>query len=386
MGLTLPAANETNWSAKMNTAVRESAKGTLLGALAIDDFGTPDGTSTTDVAMLNSALAVARADTYPRTLVLSNRQYDFSSLTGGVVLDWNGARFKGPLGGTEREFRETNRIICPSGGLFRFSNTGVRDFSFDGLAFQASGSGVWMAPFATDNSGGSWQDVDITNCGFQGFSNIFSGTTLRMDINRTYINGATNTQLNVGGSDNKFFTYGRCFTSGTLPSSAPWFDFGVSSSDINLTYVTPQTGYAARFNYTQGGVNVIGGKSDCTGRSGALATQQAGILQNIPAGRSITYYSMWVFNAGQNGSSTGSSKALIQITGGDAVFYSPNFPGTMTGTTPAVANIPGIYAAAGCNVRVHSPRAENGGYKHLRQAAANLIYCDDPSWTIDTLA
>lgn len=366
------------------TGYTRNAIDKMLGVLAVDSFATPsnpaDGAH--DDYLLNAALTQVKLDTYPRTLVFANRAYNFSNT---YLLNRDGLKF---LGGStmEREFRETNKIKCPAGGLFQFAGSAYRDYKFQGLAFEASSSGVWMPSFATDNTAGSWQDVDITQCGFQGFSSIFSGTTLRMDINRTYINGATNTQLTVGGSDNKFFTYGRCYSSGTLPSNKPWFDFGVSSSDINLTYVTPQTGYAAKFSYTQGGVNVYGGKSDCTGRSGGLATQQAGILQSIPAGRSITYYDMWVFNAGQNGASTTTSKALIMVTSGDAIFYSPNFPATMTGTTPAVANIPGIYAASGCKVRVYSPKAENGGYKHLRQAVAGGIWCDDTSWTIDTAA
>lgn len=378
--LTKPTAGSTNWDATLNTAIEDAAAGKECGDVALESFGNNDGTATAGAACMSAALTYVRAQSYPQVVRFNAGQWDLSSMST-INLNWNGAAFAGPPA-RGREFRETTRVICPSAGLFSF-NSATREFSFRDLEFQASGSGVWMTTFATDASAGSWQDFDIESCGFQGFSSVISGTILRGRIANIYVNGATNTQFNLGGSDSSLFMEGRNFMSGTLSSSVPFIQIGMSSTDIGPMYVTPQGGYGLLISYTAGGLTVHGYKSDATGRSGATATQLAGIQQNVAAGRTVIYRDLWVFNAGQ----AGTSKGLVEVKGGNAVFYSPNFPGSMTGTTPAVTTIPGVYVANGCSARIYSPLADNSGYKHLaKQTASGSIYCDDASWTVDSVA
>jgi hypothetical protein len=379
--LTLPNAGDTNWSAKMNTAVSDAAAGKQQGVVSLESFANNTGTAAAGAAAWNAAVTYCRAQTYPQTIRFSSGSWDLSTVTT-TSLNWNGAGFIGPPS-RGREYREHTVIKCPSTGLFAFSN-GKRDFSFRDLEFQATGGGVWMQSFATDASAGHWDDIDIESCGFQGFSSVITGTVLRLRIANVYVNGATGTQFSLGGSDSSLFMDGMNFMSGTLSSSTPFVSIGMSSTNIGPLYVTPQGGYGLQIFYTAGGLTVHGYKSDATGRSGATATQLAGIQQTsgVSSSRTVIYRDVWVFNAGQ----AGTSKGLIEIKGGNAVFYSPNFPGSMTGTTPAVTNIPGIYVANGASARVHSPLADNSGYKHLAKQASGSIFCDDASWTIDTVA
>lgn len=379
--LNLPAAGETGWATKMNAAVTDAAAGKQSGEVSLESFGANDGSAAAGAAAWAAALTYVRAQTYPQVIRFNSGVWDLST-AGTTNLNWNGAGFAGPPG-RGREFREHVLVKCPAAGLFSFNNAN-RDVSFRDLEFQAASSGVWMTSFATDASAGSWQDFDIVSCGFQGFSSVLTGTIVRGYIANIYVNGATGTQFNLGGTDSTLFMDGRNFMSGTLSSGTPFVSLGMSSTDVGALYVTPQGGYGLQIFYTAGGLTVHGYKSDATGRSGATATQLAGIQQTsgVASTRTVIYRDLWVFNAGQGGT----SKGLVEIKGGNAVFYSPNFPGSMTGTTPAVASIPGIYVASGCSARVYSPLADNSGYKHLAKQSGATVYCDDASWTIDTVA
>lgn len=337
----------------------------LPGTCALDSF-----IGANDDALLTSALSYAAAQTYKPTILFGNRAHTF---TNTYPLSYNGLRISGPLGGMEREFRTTCMAACPSGGLFSFVN-GVKDIAVRGISFQ--GSGQWMKTFPTDNSQGALTDFNLDHCGFFGFASVLTGTVLRAHIGDLYVNGATGTQLNLGGSDSTLFD-GMCFMSGQLPANTPYVSLAMSASDVGRLYCTPQGGYALQITYSAGGLVIHDYMADGTGRSGSTATQQAGIQQT--GGLDVIYDRIWVFNCNV----AGTSKAQVTVTGGTAVFNMPRFPGA-NGTTKNGWVGPAIYTTV--PIRVCSPRASNGGNPVLQQASAGLITCDDPTWQILTAA
>lgn len=336
------------------------------GYICLDDMS-----GSTDDAKMANAMSYIAAQSRKPTLVLSNRSHTFANT---YPLNINGFRLSGPLGGMEREFRTQCQVNCPAGGLFSVSS-GNKDFSIRGISFQ--GSGQWLKTFAVDASQGILTDFDLSDCGFVGFSSIITGTVLRAHIGNIYVNSATGTQFNLGGSDSTLFDGMNFMSTGSsapLSSTTPFVSMYMSASTVGRVYCTPVGGYALRITGSHGGLIVRDYMSDGTGHQGSAGAQLAGIQQT---GGEIVYENIWVFGS----NISGGSQAQVTVTGGSAVFDKPRFPGAMDGTNSTWTGA-AIYTTV--PIRVLSPMAPNGGSKILRQSTSGLIYCDDSSWTITT--
>lgn len=341
------------------------------GAMPLDGF-----TGSTDDARLAAALAYAKAQTYKPTIVFGNHSYSFANT---YPIDFPGLRISGPLGGMEREFATTNQVNCPAGGLFSVVKSVTKDLSIHGLSF--AGSGRFIADTPLDASGGILTDAVIADCGFVGFSTVYSGAILRVSIQRIYVNNLTQSGFVLGGSDSWLFTDGPNFMSGTLSATTPFVDLvHLSQSTVGRLYVTAQGGYGLRIQDTYGGLNVLGYMSDATGRTGSSATQNQGLL--ITGGHGITVRDFWCFNVNASGAAQGE----IVVTGGENILFdTPIFPKSQGGFTAVNVSSPCIYTTV--PITVAFPQATLGHPQLLQQSAAGLITLIGGSgWTVRTAA
>jgi len=339
---------------------------TTVGVAPVDGFA-----GATDDAKLAAALAYAKAQTYKPTIVLANRAYSFVNT---YPIDFPGFRLAGPLNGMEREFHNTNQVHCPVAGLFSLVKNVTKDVAISGLSFIGTGQFIVSTP--TNASQAILTDATISDCGFFGFSSIYSGTVLRTSIQRIYANALTGSGFVLGGSDCWLFTDGPNYMSGTLSATTPYVDLKfLSQSEVGRLYVTPQGGYALRVQGSYGGLSINGFMSDGTGRTGGTATQNQGLL--ITGGTDIRLRDFWCFNV----NASGSAKGEIVVTGGtDIVFDSPIFPKSHGGFTAVNTASPCIHTTV--PITVINPRAITGHPKVLAQSTAGLItLVNAPGWS-----
>jgi hypothetical protein len=165
-----------------------------------------------------------------------------------------------------------------------------------------------------------------------------------------------------------------------LPAATPYVDLvHLSQSDVGRLYVTPQGGYALRIKDTYGGLTVTGFMSDGTGRTGAIATQNQGLL--ITGGQGVKIRDFWSFNVNASGASPGE----IVVTGGsDILFDAPTFPKSHGGFTAVNTSSPCIYTTV--PIQVVSPQAITGHPKVLAEKTAGLITLTNaPGWTVNVV-
>ena len=335
----------------------------MLGMAPLDSFS-----GATDDAKMAAALSYVGGQTYKPTLVLANRSYSFNNT---YPLSINGLRISGPLGGMAREFRNNTQVHCPAGGLFSVVS-GVKDFYIQGLSF--TGSGMFIKPTSNVLS-----DCDITECGFVGFNSVYSGKILRCNFDRWYVNTASGTQLDVGGSDSSLFMSGNSFMSGQIASGLPYIRFGsLSQSRVGAMYCTPTHGYGLNLDAGSDaeGLEFFGWRQTAYGQSQGGPTG-AGI--RIRNGQAVTFHGGVLFNANTDGTAAGD----IECWGGaDHVFEDFQFVGTHEGFTSVNMSAPAIYTEVPIVVR--SPRSVGKRPKVLQQSTSGLIRCDDPTWKINT--
>jgi hypothetical protein len=341
-----------------------------FGFVALDLFA-----GATDDDKMANALSYIGAQTYKPTLVLSNRRYDFAD-TYPLALD--GFRLHGPLGGFAREFRNNTEVHCPTGGLFSVV-PGHADFAIEGISFVGTPGGVFMTP--TTNV---LTDCNISRCGFQGFANVMRTKILRCNLSDWYVNGATGTQLDVGGSDSVLFE-GMNFMSGSqMPHDTPFARFGsLSQTKVGKMYVTPTNGHGL----------LIDAGDDCEGlilydwvqtawhQDGATSPTGCGI--EIRGGQAITFKGGVLFNPQANPDPATKDKGDIMVTGGTGhIFEDWQFVGTHEGFTSPDQTHPAIYTTVPIVVR--SPRFVGGRPAVLQQSKPGLITCDDPTVQVVT--
>jgi hypothetical protein len=335
----------------------------MLGVIPLDSF---DGDS--DDAKMSAALSYLGSQTYKPTLVLTNRSYTF---TRTFPLNINGLRISGPMGSMAREFRNTTQVHCPSGGLFSVAS-GHKDFAISGLSF--TGTGMFIKTTSDILS-----DCDITECGFVGFTSVYSGKVLRCNFDRWYVNTAAGTQLDIGGSDSSFFLSGNSFMSGQIPTGLPYIRLGsLSQTRIGAMYCTPTHGYGLDLDAGSDaeGLEFFGWRQTAYGQRQGGPTG-AGI--RIRNGQAVTFHGGVLFNANTDGTAAGD----IECWGGaDHVFADFQFVGTHEGFTSVNLTAPAIYTEVPIVVR--SPRSVGKRPRVLQQARDGLITCDDPTWRIIT--
>jgi hypothetical protein len=216
----------------------------------------------------------------------------------------------------------------------------------------------------------------LSNVGIFG-GGILVGALLRGSFDRMYVNGAGQTVLRCGGSDSWLWASGHCYLSGTLPPDQPFLDLGMDMTRVGQPYITAQGGYALRVFYSRGGLVIDGARSDDWGRTGTLATQQAGL--KITGGTAVTVNDWWSSNV----NASGASKGDIEITGGtDLILNRPVFVKTFNAKTAVRTGGPALYASA--PVKIRDPRTIGGYTPAALQAKPGLITGDVAGWTITT--
>jgi hypothetical protein len=313
--------------------------GALFGMVSVEQFRAE---TRSDDEALAAALRHAAAQTYKPAIVFANRGYDLTR----PVRPFPGLHLRSfPFGD---EFRLGQRITLPAGGLLAF-DPDVRSITLENLACRVRDH--LLEPIPRDASAGAWTDVRVLGGGFDGGTTLVDGAVLRLDFQPSYVNNVTDSVVRVGGSDSWLFTRGPHYVSGTLPADRPFLDLDhLGQSVVGSAYVTAQGGYGVSISGGGTGLVLNGTLVDASGRSGALATQQAGV--QITGGTDTTLNDLWVFNANVSGESPG----LVTITGGtDVVLTNPRFPATNSGHRAADTEGPCIHTSV--PVTVIAPKA-----------------------------
>jgi hypothetical protein len=335
-----------------------------LGLLPVEDFrtGTRDDDETLDAALRHAA-----ALSHKPAIVLGDRAYDLTR----TLRPFSGLHLLAfPFGD---EFQHGQRITLPAGGLLSF-DPDVRSVTLENLACQVRDS--LLAPIPRDASAGAWTDLRVLGGGYRGGTTLIDGAVLRLDFQPAYVNDVTDSVLRIGGSDSWLFTSGAHFVSGVLPADRPFLDLQfLGQSVVGSAYVTAQTGYGIAIGGGATGLRLDGPLVDATGRSGALATQGAGL--QITGGIDTTINDLWVFNANAGGRSAG----LVTVTGGsDILFSAPRFPGRNGESRAADVDGPCIHTTV--PITVIAPKAP-GRAKLITATAPDLVtLVGAPGWEV----
>lgn len=380
-GLTSSAASLSSRVSALEAASGGGSGGVaVFGITALDSF-----TGATDDVKMANALSYIGAQTYRPTLVLSNRQYNFSN---SYPLTTKGFRMSGPLGGLEREFASQCEVKVNGASLFSVDPTangsvGAKDFAIQGICFTGNGSNYWLAQVADLAAGPILVDCNISDGGWKNFKTVMQARHLRVSIENMYCNNGTDTQFYLAGSDNNYWVRSHGFLSATAMTASQYYiRFShMSRSTLGAVYITPQTAPALRIDGSYGDLYIMRTKFDNTGRNVA-GTQSQGPAIQITGGAGISVVDCEFFNTAVLGAGT---KGIIQITGGaDHLVSNCTFIGgaTQTSTTPTTR--PAVYTTVSCKVR--GLTAPQGHQKILQQATSGLINNDDTTWTVNTAA
>lgn len=324
------------------------------------------GTGDDDDAAFGAALAYAGAQTYPPPVVFANRRYRLTRrvrpFSGVHLLSF----------GLGDEFHREEAVRVPAGGLFAFDRA-VQGITLENLSVVATDH--LLEPIAGDDSQGSWRDLRILGGGYTGGTTLLAGTFLRLDLQPRYVNALSDSLLSGGGSDSWMFTGGQHYVSGTLAADRPFLDLAhFSQTTVGHPYITAQGGYAMRISGGNNGLVLDGLICDATNRSGARATQQAGL--QITGGSDITVRDLDVFNANV----AGTSAALVTVTGGDdIVFYSPRFRADKGPWVQANAGTPCIHTTV--PITVIAPKG-NRVRTITASDPAQVTLVGAPGWTV----
>jgi hypothetical protein len=313
--------------------------GALFGMVSVEQFR---GRGRSDDETLEAALRHAGAQTHKPAIVFANRAYDLTR----PVRPFSGLHLRSfPFGD---EFRLGQQITLPAGGLLSF-DPDVRAVTLENLSCRVRDH--LLQPIPRDASDGAWTDVRVLGGGFDGGTTLVDGAVLRLDFQPSYVNNVTDSVVRIGGSDSWLFTRGPHYVSGTLPADRPFLDLDhLGQSVVGSAYVTAQGGYGVSISGGGTGLVLNGTLVDASGRSGAEATQQAGV--QITGGTDTTINDLWVFNANVSGDSPG----LVTVVGGtDVLLHNPRFPATNSGHQAADTQGPCIHTSV--PITVIAPKA-----------------------------
>jgi hypothetical protein len=336
-----------------------------LGLLAVEQFRT-EGRSDDDT--LAEAVRHAASLTYRPALVLADRSYVLTR----PVRPYRGLHLRAfPFGD---EFRHGQRIRLPAGGLLAF-DPDVRSVTLENLSCEVVDH--LLEPIPRNASRGAWTDVRVLGGGYSGGTTLIDAAVLRLNFQPAYVNNVRDSVLRIGGSDSWLFTSGPHYVSGTLPPDRPFLDLHhLGQSVVGSAYITAQGGYGVGIGGSATGLVLRGTLVDATHRTGAAATQQAGV--QIDGGTDLTLDDLWVFNANAGGGSAG----LVTVTGGtDIVFTNPRFPGRNGNSVAADLDGPCIHTTV--PITVIAPKAP-GRAKLITASAPGLVtLVGAPGWRVE---
>lgn len=242
------------------------------GRVFLDSF-----TGTNDDAKLSAALTAVAADTYPRTIQLTNRAYSFS----GTHAAFDGLRIEGAAGYGNPERRSGTKTpsaitLTGTGAWFTNpANTTVYSVSFHSLTFVGGANATVVGQNGTS---GSWYCLSMRDIYASGLKSVAGTATAKLLITAATfsgdweVNNCTGTAFHLGGSDSTLWANGMLLDSAVANNPAAgtphlWLD-QVEKSYIGPIYVTAEGPWGGvviegpAFNSTannQGGSLVIEG-------------------------------------------------------------------------------------------------------------------------------
>lgn len=229
-----------------------------FGAVALDSFTGPD-----DDTKLTNALAAVSADTYKRTILLTNRKYTFTTANRAA---FNGMRIQGPGGysnadkGSIYEASEVN--LSMTGPWFNNNTVDVYDVSLTGLSFKGGSAATVLG----QSGGGSWWRLHMRDISSSGLSSVLGTVATKLLMTGAHfdgfweINNCYSTAFHLGGSDNRLWSNGGFLDSGTAFNSTAglahmWFD-DCGNTTVGPVYITcegPWTGVKIDGSMANGG-------------------------------------------------------------------------------------------------------------------------------------
>jgi hypothetical protein len=285
-----------------------------FGAVALDSFTGPD-----DDTKLTNALAAVSADTYKRTILLTNRKYTFTTANRTA---FNGMRIQGPAGysnadkGSIYEASEIN--LSMSGPWFNNNTVDVFDVSLTALSFKGSSTATVLG----QSGGGSWWRLHMRDISSSGLLSVLGTVATKLLMTGAHfdgfweINNCYSTAFHLGGSDNRLWSNGGFLDSGTAFNSTAglahmWFD-DCANTTVGPVYITAEGPWT--------GIKIDGS------------------LQN---GGPISFYGMEIEGRNAGAPSNGS---VVRMNGGIARFRDCDFHFGMSnpsaqGRTPADAGV-----------------------------------------------
>jgi hypothetical protein len=336
----------------------------LFGMVSVEQFRE---SGRDDDAVLAAAMRHAAAQTHPPAIVFANRGYDLTR----PVRPFSGLHLRSfPFGD---EFRLGQQLTLPAGGLLRFDPE-VRAVTLENLACRVRDH--LLEPIPRDASAGAWTDVRVLGGGYDGGTTLIEGAVLRLDFQPAYVNNVTDSVVRIGGSDSWLFTRGPHYVSGTLPADRAFLDLAhLGQSVVGSAYVTAQGGYGVSISGNGTGLVLNGALVDATGRTGATATQLAGV--QITGGTDTTLNDLWVFNANVSGASPG----LVTVTGGtDVLLTNPRFPGANSGQVAADTKGPCIHTTV--PITVIAPKAPGRARLITASSPGLVTLVGAPGWEV----
>lgn len=297
-----------------------------FGVVPLDSFA-----GASDDAKLTAALSAVAADTFHRTILLTNRQYSFSTVNR---VPFDGLKIKGPTGYSNPEKGNNNmpgRVALSGSGAWFAATAEVFGVSLHNLSF-TGGSGAWVVGGTANWYCLSMRDIFTSSLksvvGSQAQKALLTAANFTGDweINNCY-NGA----FHMGGSDNTFWSDGMLLDSGTAFYTAGpatdqfhiWMD-GMEKSYVGPLYITAEGGWRAI-------------------RHDGAAWGSTSSNQGGP----ITYYGMRVEGRNPGAPCNGS---LVKVGGGIARFHGCDFNFAMA--SPTAANDNGVIAHTGGQLSV----------------------------------
>lgn len=269
-----------------------------FGSVALDSFA-----GANDDAKLTAALSAVGADTFPRTIQLTNRSYSFA--TAGRV-PFESMRIAGPRGYSNPERNGgTSEMACrlhlTGTGAWFASTAEVFSVSMSNLSF-VGGSGAWVI-----GGGSNWYCLSMRDIFASGLRSVIGSISQKCLLTAASftgdweINNCYDLFFHGGGSDNVFWSDGILIDAAVAYDGAGqahiWMD-GMDKSYVGPIY--------------------------CTARGEWSAIRQTGQAFNSTGSNQGAMYYNGCRIEGMN-PDTPTYGALVRVEGGIAIFHGCNF-------------------------------------------------------------
>jgi hypothetical protein len=214
-----------------------------LGAVLLDSF-----TGADDDAKLTAALSAIAADTYPRAIQLTNRQYSFATVNR---VPFDGMKIMGPrgYGNPERNSgtKTPGRVALSGNGAWFAPTATTFSVSLHNLSFTGGSSASVIG------GTGNWYCLSMQGIFSSGLKSVIGSQATKALLTAASftgdweINNCYNGAFHMGGSDNAFWTDGMLLDSGTAFASSGgaggqahiWMD-GMDKSYVGPLYITAE--------------------------------------------------------------------------------------------------------------------------------------------------